>query len=66
MTPKEYAARHRIPLSTVQRWLKRELIPGVIRHGRTYIIPDDAPRIYLKPGLKVGQKIHRPRKGSTA
>lgn len=62
MTPLEYARKHRIPHSTAKRWIRLGLVPGVVRHGKTYIVPDDAPRIYLKPGIKPGQKISRQHK----
>jgi hypothetical protein len=54
-TPKIYAERHGVHYTTVMSWLRRDLVPGVVKEelpygGWYYRIPVDAPLPELKPG----------------
>jgi hypothetical protein len=54
-TPRKYAERHKVHYTTVMSWLRRDLVPGVVKEelpygGWYYRIPVDAPLPELKPG----------------
>lgn len=54
-TPRKYAERHKVHYTTVMNWLRRDLVPGVVKEelpygGWYYRIPVDAPLPELKPG----------------
>src|SRR5262249_30748226 len=55
VTPRKYAERHKVHYTTVMSWLRRDLVPGVVKEelpygGWYYRIPVDAPLPELKPG----------------
>ncbi len=55
VTPRKYAERHKVHYTTVMNWLRRDLVPGVVKEelpygGWYYRIPVDAPLRELKPG----------------
>lgn len=59
LTPRQYAAMHRVAYTTVMKWLQNDLIPGAYKlplqfpfQGYIYQIPEDAPPPELKPGPK--------------
>jgi hypothetical protein len=59
LTPKQYAFKHKVPYTTVMRWLQQGLIEGAQKHllplpfsSHIYLIPSSAPLPLLKPGPK--------------
>src|SRR5262249_33748335 len=57
ITAKEYAEMHNVHYTTVMNWLRRDLLPGVVKEelpfgGYFYKIPVGAPIPDLKPGPK--------------
>jgi len=53
ISPREYAALHGFPYSTVMSWLRAELLRGAKRHDKPivwYEVPEDAPPPELSAG----------------
>jgi hypothetical protein len=55
ITPREYAAKHSKPYSTVLTWIKLGILPAekhVTPHGNFYLINSDTPAPKTKRGPK--------------
>jgi excisionase family DNA binding protein len=52
LTVKEAAARRRVHPSLILRWLRQDRIPGAVRFGRAWMVPDDVQVLDWRPRKK--------------